>query len=90
MRGAVYLVCEICGNKFEENYQLVSHKLKHSAATLKCPLFEDCEATFKHRGDQKRHGRFAHRETKDFPCDNCGKHFQSPHSCGPHLKSCNA
>ena len=32
MRGDNYLVCDICKDKFEESYQLASHKRKHKVA----------------------------------------------------------
>ena len=82
------MICKLCEAKFEEPYQLASHKKKHRTGTLKCPVDDNCKQTFKHRGDQKRHCRYAHHTTKDFLCDNCGKAFQSPQSRAPHLKNC--
>ena len=86
--GSVYLICATCGVKFEEKYQLASHKLTHGPALLPCPVDAKCGQTFKHKGDQQRHGKYAHRKTKDFECSNCNKFFQSPQSRSAHLKSC--
>ena len=43
---------------------------------------------FKHKGDQRRHVKYGHRKSKDFPCKVCGKLFQSPQSRSPHEKKC--
>ena len=89
-RGEIYCVCDKCDKKFEEPYQLKSHELKHLDVRLKCPVSDECENTFVHKGDQKRHANFYHRDTKDFKCEKCGKCFQSLQSRAPHLKSCSA
>ena len=86
--GKQYISCEICGNKFEEFYQLTSHKKKHEIATLPCLYSSECKRKFKHKGDQRRHSEFGHRETKDFPCKVCGKLFQSPHTRSIHERKC--
>ena len=77
-RGKNYIYCDVCDDKFEEPYQLTSHKKKHNEATLPCLYSKKCDKKFKHKGDQKRHSEFGHRETKDFPCKVCRKCFQSP------------
>ena len=86
--GDNYLVCEICKDKFEESYQLASHKRKHEVAHLPCLTDINCEKKFKHTGDQRRHSRTVHCKTKDFSCKVCGKMFHSPQSRAPHEKNC--
>ena len=86
-RGTKY-ICDICQDQFEEQQQLKSHKKKHEMPTLQCLKDPNCAKKFKHKGDQKRHSTFGHRESKDFPCKVCGKLFQSPQSRIPHEKKC--
>ena len=86
-RGEKY-ICDICQADFEEKQQLKSHKKKHDVPTLPCLKDPNCEKKFKHKGDQRRHSRFGHRDSKDFPCKVCGKLFQSPQSHTPHEKKC--
>ena len=87
-RGGICIHCDMCDDKFEEDYQLISHKKKHDEAKLPCLFSEDCEKKFKHKGDQTRHFKFGHHETKDFSCKVCGKCFQSPQLRSGHEKKC--
>ena len=75
--------CTVCKTTFELKSTLKNHMAVHSTDLYKCP-HKGCTKELKHRGNFLEHVNWSHRNTKDVPCINCEKYFQTLSSMHAH------
>ena len=75
--------CQVCHQTFALKSTLTNHLAVHSSDRHTCP-HPGCKKEMKHRGNFLEHVNWSHRKTKDVPCTNCDKYFQTPSSMRAH------
>ena len=80
---SIHHTCEVCQQTFALKLTLTNHLAVHSSDRYTCP-HQGCNKKIKHRGNFLEHVNWSHRKTKDVPCTNCDKYFQTPSSMRAH------
>ncbi|CAL8121450.1 unnamed protein product [Orchesella dallaii] len=79
--------CNVCGKRYSSSPAYKAHCQNHTGNNGRSYKCAECSLSFYTKPKLKWHIRFVHRRERPFPCNICGRAFQTPSNRDRHINT---